>query len=32
MDALYGFLNWARASHHNPLRWYIRPLFVLPFF
>lgn len=31
MDALYDFLNWAWARHHNPLSWYIRPLFVLPF-
>lgn len=31
MDALIDFLNWAWARHHNPLSWYIRPLFVLPF-
>jgi len=31
MDALYDFLSWAWARHHNPLSWYIRPLFVLPF-
>jgi len=31
MDALSDFLNWAWARHHNPLSWYIRPLFVLPF-
>ena len=31
MDALIEFLNWAWARHHNPLSWYIRPLFVLPF-
>lgn len=31
MDALYDFLNWAWERHHNPLSWYIRPLFVLPF-
>lgn len=31
MDALYDFLNWAWDRHHNPLSWYIRPLFVLPF-
>ena len=31
MDVLYDFLNWAWERHHNPLSWYIRPLFVLPF-
>ena len=31
MDMLGDFLNWAWARHHNPLSWYIRPLFVLPF-
>ena len=31
MDLLTDFLNWAWARHHNPLSWYIRPLFVLPF-
>lgn len=31
MDSLSEFLNWAWARHHNPLSWYIRPLFVLPF-
>jgi hypothetical protein len=31
MDALIDFLNWAWARHHNPLSWYIRPLFILPF-
>lgn len=31
MDGLHDFLNWAWARHHNPLSWYIRPLFVLPF-
>lgn len=31
MDFLYDFLNWAWERHHNPLSWYIRPLFVLPF-
>ena len=31
MDALADFLDWAWARHHNPLSWYIRPLFILPF-
>lgn len=31
MDMLVDFLNWAWARHHNPLSWYIRPLFILPF-
>jgi hypothetical protein len=31
MDALGDFVNWAWARHHNPLSWYIRPLFILPF-
>ena len=31
MEWLGEFLNWAWARHHNPLSWYIRPLFVLPF-
>jgi hypothetical protein len=31
MDTLIDFLNWAWARHHNPLSWYIRPLFILPF-
>ena len=25
------FLSWAWVRHHNPLSWYIRPLFLLPF-
>ena len=28
---LEEFLSWAWARHHNPLSWYIRPLFLLPF-
>jgi hypothetical protein len=31
MDGLQDLLDWAWARHHNPLSWYIRPLFVLPF-
>ena len=31
MDTLYDFLNWAWERHHNPLSWYIRPVFVLPY-
>jgi hypothetical protein len=31
MDMLGDFLSWAWARHHNPLSWYVRPLFVLPF-
>ena len=31
MDMLNDFVSWAWSRHHNPLSWYIRPLFVLPF-
>ena len=31
MDGIQDFFAWAWARHHNPLSWYIRPLFVLPF-
>ena len=31
MDTLHGFAAWAWERHHNPLSWYIRPLFLLPF-
>jgi hypothetical protein len=30
-DILQNFLAWAWERHHNPLSWYIRPLFSLPF-
>lgn len=26
-----AFFDWAFARHHNPLSWYIRPLFLVPF-
>jgi hypothetical protein len=31
MDVLNDFLDWAWARHQNPLSWYVRPLFILPF-
>ena len=31
MDVWHDFLNWAWERHQNPLSWYIRPLFILPF-
>ena len=31
MDVLTDFLTWAWARHHNPLSWYIQPLFIAPF-
>lgn len=31
MDMITAFAEWAWARHHNPLSWYIRPLFVLPY-
>jgi len=31
MDTFHDFLQWAWDRHHNPLSWYIRPLFLLPF-
>jgi hypothetical protein len=30
MEFLSDFLSWTWARHHNVLRWYIRPLFILP--
>lgn len=31
MDLLNDLAAWAWARHHNPLSWYIRPLFLVPF-
>lgn len=31
MDTLQSFVEWAWARHHNPLSWYIRPLFLVPY-
>jgi hypothetical protein len=31
MDVISTFAEWAWARHHNPLSWYIRPLFLLPY-
>lgn len=31
MDEIRPFLEWAWERHHNPLSWYIRPLFILPY-
>lgn len=31
MDGFQSFLAWAWERHHNPLSWYIRPLFLLPY-
>jgi hypothetical protein len=31
MDPVVDFLDWAWARHANPLSWYVRPLFILPF-
>jgi hypothetical protein len=30
-DFLANLSSWAWARHHNPLSWYIRPLFLLPY-
>lgn len=31
MELLNEIAAWAWARHHNPLSWYIRPLFLLPY-
>ncbi len=31
MELIGEFWDWAWARHANPLSWYIRPLFLLPF-
>jgi hypothetical protein len=31
MEILQNFAEWAWMRHHNPLSWYIRPLFLIPF-
>jgi uncharacterized membrane protein YccC len=31
MDWLHELGSWAWAPHHNPLSWYVRPLFLIPF-
>ena len=31
MEMLQNFAEWAWLRHHNPLSWYIRPLFLIPF-
>lgn len=31
MEFLNDFALWAWERHHNPLSWYIRPLFLIPF-
>jgi hypothetical protein len=31
MEFLQAFAEWAWMRHHNPLSWYIRPLFLIPF-
>lgn len=31
MEMLQTFAEWAWARHHNPLSWYIRPLFLVPY-
>ena len=30
-ELLSQFLAWAWDRHHNPLSWFIRPLFIIPF-
>jgi hypothetical protein len=31
MELLQDFASWAWERHHNPLSWWIRPLFLTPF-
>jgi putative Mn2+ efflux pump MntP len=31
VEALGDFVSWAWERHHNPLSWWIRPLFLIPF-
>ena len=31
METLQNLAEWAWTRHHNPLSWYIRPLFLIPF-
>jgi len=31
VELLADFVGWAWERHHNPLSWWIRPLFLIPF-
>lgn len=31
METFLDFLDWAWERHHNPLSWYVRPVFLLPY-